>query len=219
MPVAALGGAVLVLGGCSSMDNVLGTSTAAVQQTLVGTPRAQAPAAGTADAAQATPGTRTLPDPQSDCPSVTIRSGAATYTVNGKGADNAVLDVRYQATIAETARECAVLGATMTMKVGIKGRVIVGPVGGPGEMTIPLRYALVREGPEPKTVVSKFRQVQVVIGENQPSVAFTDVDEDLTFPTPTINEIAAYIVYVGFDPQGAASQKPKVKPRVKPRQN
>ena len=42
------------------------------------------------------------------------------------------MDLRYQATIIRTARECQVNSGVMTMKVGIEGRVITGPAGGPG---------------------------------------------------------------------------------------
>ena len=40
----------------------------------------------------------------------------------------------------------------MTMKVGVEGRVLLGPAGGPGQVDIPLRMAVVQEGPAPKTV-------------------------------------------------------------------
>ena len=62
------------------------------------------------------------------------------------------MTTRYQVTIAQTARECAALGGVMTMKVGVQGRVLLGPAGGPGQVDIPLRMAVVQEGPQPKTV-------------------------------------------------------------------
>ena len=42
------------------------------------------------------------------------------------------MTMRYQVGIAQTARECAALGGVMTMKVGVQGRVLLGPAGGPG---------------------------------------------------------------------------------------
>ena len=61
------------------------------------------------------------------------------------------MTTRYQVTIGQTARECAALGGVMTMKVGVQGRVLLGPAGGPGQVDIPLRMAVVQEGTNPKT--------------------------------------------------------------------
>ena len=53
------------------------------------------------------------------------------------------LSLRYQATFVRAARECRVKGKDVNIKVGVQGRIILGPAGGPGELTVPLRYALV----------------------------------------------------------------------------
>ncbi len=117
------------------------------------------------------------------------------------------------------ARECKVVNGIMTMKVGVQGRILLGPSGGPGTLEVPLRYAVVREGPEPKFILSKFYKVPVSIPEGKPSVAFTHIDEAITFPRPPADEIDSYIVYVGFDPAGEKQQpakKPAPKPAPKP---
>ncbi|MGH6784543.1 MAG: hypothetical protein ACREBP_07965, partial [Sphingomicrobium sp.] len=49
-----------------------------------------------------------------DCPNVDIRPGSSTLAVAAPGNEPSVLDLRYQASIGRLARECAVLGATMT---------------------------------------------------------------------------------------------------------
>ena len=108
------------------------------------------------------------------------------------------------------ARECAVLGATMTIKVGVEGRVILGPNGSPGEVVVPLRYAVVQEGVEPRTIMSKFYRVPVTVPPGQGNVPFTHVEEDLTFPTPSYADLQKYVIYVGFDPQMMEAKK---KPR------
>ncbi len=58
--------------------------------------------------------------------------------------------MRYQGSIIRTARECHVNVGIMTMKVGIEGRVITGPAGGPGTVDVPLRVAVVQEGVSPR---------------------------------------------------------------------
>lgn len=141
----------------------------------------------------------TGPDPNLDCPTVDVRQGASTIQVNatGKGADAGTL--RHQISISRTARECAVAGGSMSMKVGVQGRVILGPAGAPGQVEVPLRLALVREGVEPKTIWTKFYKLPVAVPSGQSSVPFTYVEENLVFPVPSTGELAAYIVYAGFD--------------------
>jgi hypothetical protein len=137
-----------------------------------------------------------------DCPSVTVRSGAAAWQISsGSGPNN----VRYQGSLGQLARECAVLGETMTMRVGVEGRVLVGPQGGAGNVNVPLRIALVAEGPTPRPIWSKFYSVPVAVPANASQAIFSQVEDDLTFPIPPNKRVDNYIVYVGFDPQGAAS--------------
>jgi len=146
------------------------------------------------------------------CPPVDVRAGASTLMIPPGGAD--ALSLRYQGSIAELGRECNVSSGIMRMKVGIQGRVLVGPAGGPGQLDIPLRFAVVKEGPEPKTVISKFSKLAVTVPQGQQNVLFTHVDSDIAFPMPPGLDIEAYVVYVGFDPIGE-KQPPAKKPPAK----
>jgi hypothetical protein len=146
-----------------------------------------------------------------DCPGIDIRTGAATYSVGPSGTtDVTPTTLRYQADIARTARECSVAGGIMTVKVGVQGRVILGPTGGPGQIEVPMRLALVQEGVEPKTIWTKFYRVGVSIPSGQTNVPFVQIEENITFPMPKPAELDAYVIYVGFDP-GADKQSPSDK--------
>jgi hypothetical protein len=149
-----------------------------------------------------------------DCPTVDIRSGASTYAVGPSGADPTATTLRYQATIARTARECTVLAGSMTVRVGVQGRVILGPAGAPGTIEVPMRLALVQEGVEPKTIWTKAYRVPVSIPPGQTNVPFVHIEEDISFPLPKPAELAAYVVYVGFDP--TLVKEPEKKPDKKP---
>lgn len=152
-----------------------------------------------------------------DCPGVTVRQGASTLAITEPGAEAGPMTTRYQVSIAQTARECAPLGSAMTMKVGVEGRVLLGPAGGPGQIDVPLRMAVVQEGPNPKTILSKFYKLAVAIPPGQTSVPFVHVEQDLTFPTPRAADFDSYVVYVGFDPQSLNTkpERPAKKPRKK----
>jgi hypothetical protein len=137
-----------------------------------------------------------------DCPGMMVRNGASTWQVPpGTNSTN----LRYQGSLGQLARECAVLGDSMTIKVGVEGRVLVGPKGGAGSLAVPLRIALVQEGPQPKSVWTKFYSVPLNLPQGQTQVTFTHVEDDLTFAIPPSKDISNYVIYVGYDPQGAAA--------------
>jgi hypothetical protein len=154
------------------------------------------------------------PAVEMECPSVAVRQGAATLAISQPGTEAGPMTTRYQVSLGQMARECAALGGMMTMKVGIEGRVLLGPAGGPGQVDIPLRMAVVQEGPAPKTVASKFHKLAVAIAPGQTSVPFVHVEQDLTFPTPRAADLDSYIVYIGFDP-ASLNTKPERKTRPK----
>jgi hypothetical protein len=151
-----------------------------------------------------------------ECPTVTIRTGASAWQIpTGQGPTN----VRYQGALGQLARECAILGETMTMRVGVEGRLLVGPKGGPGSVNVPIRIALVAEGPQPKPIWTKFYSVPVQVPDGASQAVFSQVEDDLTFPLPADRRIENYVVYVGFDPTGAAPAKspPRAAPKPKPK--
>lgn len=157
-----------------------------------------------------------------ECPGVAVRTGAATLMIGSKpGEEPSALELRYQGSIIRTARECHVTAGVMTMKVGVEGRVITGPAGGPGQVDVPLRIAVVQEGPNPKPIVSKFASIPVTVTSEVDRVIFTHVEQDVTFPMPVpAGLIDAYVVYVGFDPLALQEKKKppvKRKPSAKPR--
>jgi hypothetical protein len=75
---------------------------------------------------------------------------------------------------------------------------------------------VVREGPEPKTVVTKFKRLAVTLTPGQSHVQFVDVEEGLSFPLPSRSELEAYVIYVGFDEIGDKNEKRSAKSAKKP---
>jgi hypothetical protein len=207
-------GAVLVLAGlaagCSSTSSLFGSSDSSAN--------AQASDASTTDRLSALvfgpparPGEGVeAPKADLDCPSVDIRQGASTLTVAPPTRDASAAGIRYQASIGRTARDCALAGGTMSLRVGVQGRIVLGPAGGPGQLDIPIRYAVVQEGVEPKTVETKLHRLSVKIEPGQANVPFTHVAEDLRFAVPNPNALGSYVIYVGFDAQAPREER---KPR------
>lgn len=163
------------------------------------------PAAGTAPAAQEAPYTGDL-----TCPPVTIRAGASTYAVAAPGKQPVGNDLRFQATITKTARECSINGGVITARIGIQGRVIAGPAGAPASVQVPLRVAVVEGGVGEKTITTKAYQTTVTMTETG-SEPFTLVAEDLAYPAPSAAAGDRYIFYIGFDPQALKPERPAPK--------
>ena len=143
------------------------------------------------------------------CPSVDIRQGAGTIAINTNTRDPQAMQLRYQISVGQTARECSNIAGNLQIKVGLQGRVVLGPAGTPGTLEIPVRYALVEEGPQPKTLYTKLYRVPVTISEGQPSVSFTHIEEAMSVPMPSPSAFDRYVIYVGFDPLGSAQERQK----------
>jgi hypothetical protein len=251
--IPALAAFAFLAGGCSSSSvNAVTTATppAGPQVTSASPPPAGTPAPSAATVAPPpTPPSPSLKDkvanffsnksadtPQhvanaaqgnTDCPFIDIRQGASTLTIPPPPPDgsNEAMSLRYQGTFVRAARECKVVNGQMVMNVGIQGRIIVGPAGGPGQVEVPLRIAVVTSPTVgSKLIVTKFIKVPVTVPD-QNGAAFTHIEEGLTFPMPSASDLASYIVYIGFDPVTGAtegSKKPaaaKPKPKIKPNPN
>ena len=154
-------------------------------------------------------------DSELSCPPVSIRAGASTFAVGTPGKPAVGNDLRYQATITRTARDCTKTGDQITARIGILGRVIVGPAGSPQTVEIPLRVAVVQGGVQEKTIATKVYRTSVSMTEAG-SEPFSLVAEELVYPVPPGAANDSYIFYIGFDPQALAPEpKPKVAKKKK----
>lgn len=140
---------------------------------------------------------------QGYCPPVEVRPGTEALVVYERGHEGEPAFIRYQGSIGETARECNALGPdTLSIKVGIAGRLTAGPKGGAGSATLPLRVAVIKQHGG-NVLYSEVFNVAVTIVPPRYSADFTHVVEQVTVQlTPADRDL---IVYVGFD---AGAPKP-----------
>jgi hypothetical protein len=156
-------------------------------------------------------------DNELSCPPVNIRAGASTYAVAAAGKQAVGNDVRFQATITRTARDCMQTGDQITARIGIQGRVIAGPAGNPPTVEIPLRVAVVQGGVHEKTIATKVYKTTVAMSEAT-SAPFSMVAEDLVYPVPPGATGDSYIFYIGFDPQALTPEPAPRAPKKKKKQ-
>jgi hypothetical protein len=201
-------------GGMFSSSKTEGTTSAASGSVPFGD-RISSLFGGGSSSAASTPQTPAMPSSEDfDCPRMDIRPGASTLLMNASANEPNALALRYQGTFVRAARECRLQGPNVNIKVGVQGRVILGPAGGPGQLTIPLRVALVQETVnESKVMWSKLYSFPVTVPPDTPNVPFTHVSEDLTIPIPKAAVLDELVIYIGFDPMGAEQERRKPAPK------
>jgi hypothetical protein len=152
-----------------------------------------------------------------ECPSVSVRSGASTLSSAADPNDTTATNLRYQVGIGTTARECRMSApGVVTVKVGIQGRVILGPQGAPGVIDVPIRYAVVFDGVPQRTITTKFERISVTVPPEDTNVLFSHVVDGIEFPMPKPVEMDSYVVYIGFDPFSAQQMDRPKKPAPRP---
>lgn len=127
------------------------------------------------------------------CPSVVLREGTASYRTYAKGAKDDPEKLVYQASLSDVTRSCARADGTMTIKVAAAGRVVTGPVGAPGAITMPIRVAAVR-GDE--VLYSQLHKYKVDVASGAAATQFVFKDPSVVIPVPEPNTVQ---IFVGYD--------------------
>lgn len=156
----------------------------------------------------ATASTQSTDNSDLTCPRVQIRFGASTLAVGLPGKPASGSDLRYQGTITRTARDCNLSNGKITARIGIQGRVIVGPAGAPPTVDVPIRVAVVQDGAPEKIIFTKAYRTSVEIPPGELNADYSLVAEDMTYPAPSADANDSYIFYVGFDPAGLKPEAP-----------
>jgi hypothetical protein len=151
------------------------------------------------------------------CPELRILEGAELLRRYERGHEDDPKHIVWQASFGETARECLYdQQGGLTLKIGVSGRVIAGPKGGVGDVTIPFKIAVVKY--KEAVLATEPQTLQVTIPPAG-STTFTQVRE-ISVPSP--GDDRDYIIYVGFDVgewdleagTAVAAVKPPPAPRV-----
>lgn len=136
------------------------------------------------------------------CPRIEVRDGSNVWRQGGEGPT----ELRYQATITDLARECRIDGQTMIVKVGIEGRVLTGPKAeGNARLTLPIRMAVTRGLSQ--SIWTRLYNVPIDVPANSPNVAFTQIEDQVSFPLPQPEELQTYVIFVGFDTMAQPQQR------------
>ncbi len=194
--------AALALGGCGGGSLFGGAasrqaSTPVEQQQGVGaTIRNQLLYAGPTVPESQRPGFHIIEN-EKGCPAIDILENAAGYRGGGSGPQAS--QVSFQASITGTARECIFQGNQLRLRVGVEGRVLLGPNGRPGSFAVPLRIVVKRRA---DVVTQRFTRLNVTVPGGDTQGDWSYVEENLVIPVSDADPSAEYDVYVGLDPTG-----------------
>ena len=130
------------------------------------------------------------------CPQISLREGTAVLRKGGKGKKGAPDDnstLSYQASLADTTRQCTQNEMGKTVHVMAQGRIVLGPMGKPGTFTLPIRVAVI-DGD--KTVYSQLVKTQATLNPGETAGQFLFQKDDVLLP-PGTGDLAR--VFMGFD--------------------
>jgi hypothetical protein len=135
-----------------------------------------------------------LPAIATECPEIKVRPGSEAIFFYGGGKVGDPKDLQYQASFDRQSRNCVVSNGLITVKMGVSGRVLLGPKGTQSSIDVPIRFAVERDE---VAVFSERYVIPVAIGGQ--SGEFVKVVENISIPYVGGETI---IIWVGFDPRG-----------------
>lgn len=182
--LAGIGVFALAISACS-MGNMFGGAASNSQL--------QNASASPAEIAQAS--TTALPAIATECPPIKVRLGGEAIFKYAGGKVGNPKDLNYQAVIEKQSRNCVVSNGKITIKMGVVGRLLLGPAGNVSNVDVPLRFAIERDG---VPLFSEKYEIPVTITPPNQSEEFVKVVENVEIPYLGGEQIT---IWVGFDPR------------------
>jgi hypothetical protein len=133
-----------------------------------------------------------------DCPEVGVAEGGATSRVGGPATEQ----VRYQFTIGDIARECDPQGGLFALKIGVSGRLLIGPAGSPGAYGTTLHVQVKRDADDKMLIDKTYKVSADTAGAAQAEFRF--VTEPYQLPLTRARLADDYSIYVGLGQGGGA---------------
>jgi len=124
---------IAVLGGCDTTIGPPDSSFAPTRGTQpVAMPRASSPSTGPV-----------TPVVQAYCPQIVLPEQTAIYQSYARGGDKNADKLLFQASFGDMTRQCTANETTLTINVFAQVRLVQGPAGAPGKITLPILVEVV----------------------------------------------------------------------------
>ncbi len=135
------------------------------------------------------------------CPRVTVKEAEGFINRYAKGGEGDAAKLSFQASISESTRSCSRATGMLAMEVALAGRVVPGPAGVSGSITLPIKITVIRSDGE--VLYSQTYNHQVAMGTGQ-AEQFVIKDANVVVPIPADNTLQ---VFAGFDAGPSAKKK------------
>jgi hypothetical protein len=201
-PLSAIGAALLVsagLAGCgmSSLTSglgggVFGGGSSSVPE-VTSVTNEQLLAAAKADGGSIASGSGEL---AAGCPRVSVGPRDFNVTIYEPGRVGDGLAVMHRGEITRTARECQIIDGRVTVKYGFSGRVLLGPRGKNGTVTLPINIYVT--DPKRERIAADKAKVDVAVAIEKP-IGYFSMVRTVTFPIAEGTRPSEYEVFVGFE--------------------
>jgi len=137
--------------------------------------------------------TNALPAIATECPPIKVRLGGEALFFYGKGKVGDPHALNYQAVLDKQSRNCVASNGLITVKMGVVGRVLLGPAGSQAKVDVPIRFAVERDG---VPMYSERYEIPTTINPSTQSGEFVKVVENVAIPYTGGENIT---IWVGFD--------------------
>ncbi|HML27525.1 MAG TPA: hypothetical protein PKE16_01555 [Hyphomicrobium sp.] len=206
MAAATLSMPLAVLGGCGMSSLTSGLGGGMFGSSSENTQVASVNEAQLLDAAKSNDTTATgstfSGDVDAGCPRLVIAPHDNYITFYEIGHVGDALAVAQRGEITKTARECQVEPGRVTVKYGFSGRLLLGPKGQPGSVTLPITVS-VNDGKRTRITTDSVK-LDVNVGLDKPISYFSTV-RTVTFPIAEGTRPGEYQLVVGFDSKAPSS--------------
>jgi hypothetical protein len=152
-------------------------------------------ATGVPPATAAAAGAVNLDDVSFRCPQVVAWPHDRLLTVYASGQVNDPQAVVHRGEITKISRECNLYGDRVTVKYGFAGRVMLGPKGRAGQVSLP--YNIKVADAERKILASDAGSVTTMVPQENP-VGYFSVVKEISFPVVMGTRPQDYKVFVAF---------------------
>lgn len=135
-----------------------------------------------------------LPAIATECPPIRVKDGTETlFAYEGNRIGDA-RSLQFQAVIDGQSRNCVVSNGLITVKMGVVGRLLLGPKPATNSLNLPLRFVVERDS---VPVFNQVYNVPVAVTPPSQSEEFVKVVENVAIPYLGGESV---VIYVGFDP-------------------
>ncbi len=127
------------------------------------------------------------------CPAIRLREGTAYFNTYERGGKDDSSRIIYQASIADVTRKCTRADGMLNIDVAVAGRIVPGPKGRAGTITMPIRVAVIQGS---DVLYSELFKHPVEIGDTIGATQFIFNNQAIQIPVPATQNV---VIFAGYD--------------------